>query len=104
MQNWKLYNSIMAPSSIQYQGARSKNQEKLRKVCAEFESLFIHYMLKTMRNSSLKSQLLHSKYEDIYNSIIDQQISLHISKAGGIGIGEILYNQLKVLDAHDDKK
>lgn len=69
-------------------------EAEVRKACSEFESLFVYQMLKTMRNTVMKSGFLHGKAEDIYTSLFDQQISTNISQSGGIGIQEILYQEL----------
>jgi flagellar protein FlgJ len=69
-------------------------ETQVRKACSEFESLFVYQMLKTMRNTVMKSGFLHGKAEDIYTSLFDQQISTHISQSEGIGIQEILYQNL----------
>lgn len=75
--------------------AKDAYNNKLRKACSEFESLFIYYMLKTMRSSTVKCAWLHQdRTEDIHTSLFDQEVSSHLAKQGGIGIGEMLYRQL----------
>jgi Rod binding domain-containing protein len=60
-------------------------------------------MLKAMRNTVLKSDLLHRDVsEDIYNSMFDQEITRNISDGKGIGISSMIFQQLKVSNGFGD--
>jgi flagellar protein FlgJ len=78
------------------QKAQEVKAKQLKKACADFESLLIYNMLKTMRNTIPKSGLLNSfPGKDTYNMLIDQQIAADMAKAGnGLGLQKILYEQL----------
>jgi len=79
--------------------------KELKDVSKEFESLFIHHMLKAMRKTVLKSDLLHrGMAEDIYNSMFDQEIAGNISDSKGIGISSMIFQQLKVYKGFVDIK
>jgi len=68
---------------------------RLRKTCAEFESLFIAYLMKSMRTTSSDSSFFGSKNSaDIVKSMFDENVSKEIAKGGGIGLGRILFEQL----------
>lgn len=76
-----------------------KEDKKLREVCQDFEAIFIHMMLKTGRNTVEDGGLIEKSngtkmFEDMY----DQEMATAMSKAedGGIGIGKMLYEQMKV--------
>lgn len=70
-------------------------QQKLRQAAAGFESLFLTYMLKSMRAAVPESGLLGSGQENkLMQSMLDEKIAIHVSDSGGIGLGEALYNQL----------
>ena len=67
----------------------------LKKACAEFESLFINQLLKTMRRSIPESELFEGGLQkDIYTSLFDEQVARKIAHGKGIGIGEELYHAL----------
>lgn len=68
-------------------------------ISKQFESLFLNLMLKEMRKSIQKSELLGSDAMESYQQMFDQQISLGISKAGGIGIAKYIDAQLNKLPA-----
>ena len=96
---------LINPSSIpgsSGEGPKSKeiDEGKLRKVCADFESIFIAQMLKVMRQTIPKSGLLDGgSQQDVYLSLFDEELSKSFSRRGGVGLGKILYqhivNQLK---------
>jgi flagellar protein FlgJ len=69
---------------------------KLKKACADFESIFIYYILKSMRKSLPQNGLFGNTQEQkIYKSMADQAMSENIASARGMGLGELLYDQLK---------
>ncbi len=67
----------------------------LKKAVTEFESLFIYQMLKAMRESIPKSGLLgNSREEEIYKSMLDQEMAKNLTGKGGVGLSELLLKQL----------
>lgn len=69
--------------------------ENLKKVSQEFESFLIYYMLKEMRKTVPQNSLLNGgRAEEIFQGMLDEQLSLQMSKAGGIGLAPMLYQQL----------
>lgn len=70
-------------------------EKKLREACEGFESIFINKLWTQMRKSVPKEGFLHSKEEEFYQSMFDQEMSKKIASAGGIGLADILYDQLK---------
>ncbi len=63
-------------------------------VAQQFESLFLNLMLKEMRKSIQKSDLLGSDAMETYEQMFDQQVALGMARAGGIGIGKFVESQL----------
>ena len=87
----KEYNKVDA----QTLPADDKEQQKLRKTCQDMESVFINLMLSNMRNTVQHSELLpESTGEKIMRSMLDQEMATKMSKAGGIGLAKLLYEQL----------
>jgi len=71
------------------------SNKKLKKACADFESIFISYMLKTMRRTIPQSGLNNFPGKDIYDTMIDQKVAEDLAKrGGGIGLQEMLLRQL----------
>ncbi len=72
------------------------SQRRLKGICAEFESIFITHMLKSMRKTVVETGLLGNTNESkIYQSMFDEKLAIQISRNGGIGLGEILFERLK---------
>ena len=69
---------------------------RLKQACADFESIFIYYMFKSMRKSLPQNGLLDNTQEQkFYQSMADQAISENIARGRGMGLGKLLYNQLQ---------
>ena len=71
--------------------------EKLKKTCADFESILVYYMFKAMRQSIPKSGYLNeSPGKDTYNMMLDQKIAEELANKGkGAGLQDTLFKQLK---------
>jgi Rod binding domain-containing protein len=66
----------------------------LREACQGFEAVFIQIMWEEMRNNIPKAGYLHSKDEQMYQSMFDHEFSKKMASAGGIGLADMLYDQL----------
>lgn len=67
----------------------------MRDVCRQMESLFIHHLLKEMRATVHKSGFISGgRAEEIYTSMMDAEMAVQISNRGGIGLSEMLLQQL----------
>ena len=77
-------------------GARSPQakDKKLREACEGFESIFIQKMWEQMQNTVPKEGLMHSREERTWQSMYDQELSKKMTSAGGIGLADMMYEQL----------
>ncbi len=75
----------------------SKHSEaQIQKVARDFEAIFLRMLLKEMRSSVQKSGLMgNSRATEFFESMYDEQIADEMSKAGGVGLSQIVYNQLQ---------
>ena len=72
------------------------SENRLKKACADFESIFLTYMLKSMRTTGDQNGLLgNSNDSKIISSMFDENLALGIAKSGGIGLGKMLFARLK---------
>ena len=67
---------------------------KLRDACEKFEAVFISKLWKEMRNTVPKEGYLHSKHEDKYLSMFDREFAEKMAAGGGIGLADMIYEQL----------
>lgn len=73
----------------------SGNKEKeLRKACQDFEAVFITKLWKGMKSTVPQEGYLHSKQEEQYLSMFDKEFAENMSRAGGIGLADMIYDQL----------
>ena len=71
--------------------AKKKELGKLKKACADFESIFMHQMLKEMQKTVKKTGLVHGgQAEEIFSDMLDEERA----KTMQIGIGDVLFMQL----------
>jgi len=70
--------------------------DKLKKVCTEFEAIFITQILKA-RGVSLAgdADLLNNNEGKIIKSMFDENLGLSIANSGGIGLGDLLTEQIQ---------
>jgi flagellar protein FlgJ len=75
--------------------AGNADDKKLRQACKDFESVFLGYVLKSMRKTVEKSDLMGSgQEEEIYQGMMDDEICKTAAESNSVGIADALYNQL----------
>ena len=67
----------------------------IEEVAAQFESLFLQQMLKSMRDATVKSDLFDSNQIETYQSLADQQLALQLAEQGGIGLARMMVEQMQ---------
>ena len=78
------------------QADKEAKNNRLQRTCAEFESIFITYMLKSMRRTVNEVGVLGQSNESkMFQSMFDEKLALEIAHSGGIGLGEMLFEQIK---------
>jgi flagellar protein FlgJ len=86
------------PRDYQIKASMNKNQtneRELKEVCQQFESILLSYMLKSMRNTVPDGGLFDRGVTfDLVQSMHDEAMAEEISKSGGIGLANQLYEQL----------
>lgn len=81
-------NASIAPNDLR--------QASLERACSEFESIFITYMLKSMRTAFTEDGLLGNNNESkIIRSMFDENLALGMAKGRGMGLGKMLFESLK---------
>ena len=71
-------------------------QEKLKNACSDFESIFINYMLKSMRTAISEDGIFENNNESrIIRSMFDENLAATMAKGGGMGLGKMLFNSFK---------
>ncbi len=79
------------------------NDQDLKEACHQFESLFVKYMLQTMRNTVPENNLFGGgQAEKIYTGMLDDEVARSVSKQRGIGLAAIMYAQMASMGDKDN--
>ncbi|MEJ0087843.1 MAG: glucosaminidase domain-containing protein [Pseudomonadota bacterium] len=74
--------------------ARADDPSALREVARQFESIFTKMMLDGMRKASFGDPLFGSDQADMYQDMMDDQLSVEMSQGKGLGLADLLIKQL----------
>lgn len=71
-------------------------QRKLKEACQGFEAIFLQRIWEQMRKNVAKEGYLHSRDEESYQGMFDQELVKKMAEAGGIGLADMLQQQLSI--------
>lgn len=80
------------------EAAIKDDPEALKAVGKQFESYFIHLMLKSMRDANKVFQedsIFNSNEMEFYQQMMDSQVSLQLSKQGSLGLADMITKQIQ---------
>ena len=90
--------TIVDLKSPQFSGLSPK-EVQLKATCQEFESIFLYFLLTAMRRAELTPDETlfgpRSTAEKIFTDMLDERYAEKIAQAGGVGLGEMLFKQLR---------
>lgn len=75
--------------------AKEDPDQTLEAVARQFESLFLAQMLKAMRDSLPGDSLMSGPQMSTYTQLLDQQLALDLAKGRGIGLADLIEQQLR---------
>ena len=88
--------AALNPASVMRGAAPKTREEALQKVTQEFEAVFINELMKQMRKTDFSGGLFgEDRAMKIYGEMRDESFAAEMAKAGGMGIGKMLYQELK---------
>ena len=87
-----------AVSSVPKHKEADVEAQKLREACEGFEAMFLSMMYKQMRATVPETDLFGKKSNaiKIFEDMRDTELMTAASKAGGIGIADMMYKQLSI--------
>ncbi len=74
--------------------AAQKKNGSLEKAAEQFEAMFVQMMLKSMRESVVKDEDNSSHAADMYQDLMDRELSVQFAKRRSLGIADMLTRQL----------
>jgi hypothetical protein len=84
----KAINSLAEP--------KSHTDAELKKISKSFEAIFMRMLFKEMHNSIQKSDVFGNSHAlEFFETMRDEQLSEKLASAGGLGIGNMVYQKLK---------
>lgn len=75
--------------------SREEKLKKLKEASKDFESIFVHSLMKAMRSTIQKSDFINGgNAENIYQDMLDDEYSKTVVKRADFGIAKKIYEQL----------
>ena len=74
--------------------AKAQDPQAIRAAARQFESLLTNMLLKSMRDARLADSLGDSEQTQFYQDMFDQQLAMQMSQGKGIGLADMLVQQL----------
>lgn len=74
--------------------AAKPTSETIHKVAQQFESVFVSMMMKSMRDTVQDGGLFDDSAMKNYQSMMDSQLSVSLSRHGGMGLAKVIEKQL----------
>ena len=75
--------------------ARQDAKAATRETAQQFEALFIQMMMKSMRDSVVKSDLSENAPLETYQSMFDKEVSIQLAKRNSMGLADMLVKNLE---------
>jgi flagellar protein FlgJ len=88
-----VYTDLAGLGSLKRQ-ASSDKKAATAEVARQFEAMFVQQVLKEVRKAKLSDGIMDSSQSDFYQEMYDQQLALHLTKGGGLGLAQVLERQL----------
>ena len=87
-----LSNHLLSEKIKELPESKKKELAKLKDACSEFESIFMHQMLKEMKKTvNPKNSLVYGgQAEEIFSDMLDQERAKEVK----IGLGDMMFRQL----------
>ena len=89
----RTYLDFQGLASLRGEAAHSPDKA-VRATAEQFEAYFVQQMMKSMRESIEKSDLVYTGNMDMYQDLMDKEVSLQMVRRGGIGLANMLEKQM----------
>jgi Rod binding domain-containing protein len=75
--------------------ARQDAKGAIRETAQQFEALFLQMMMKSMRESIVKSELSESNTMETFEGMFDKEVSVLLAKKNSLGLADMLVKNLE---------
>jgi Rod binding domain-containing protein len=90
-------NNATARSYLDFEGlgqlkgqAHRDSQSALRETAQQFEGMFLQMMMKSMRESTVKSDLVESSGAETFQGMFDKEVSVQLAKRNMMGVADLI--------------
>ncbi|RQD72282.1 MAG: peptidase [Tindallia sp. MSAO_Bac2] len=91
----RIQNSSQQPSVNSEKDLKGKEDERLMDACREFESIFLHMMIRQMRSTVQENGLVEKSHaREIFEDLHDEELANSMAQGQGIGLAQQMYQQL----------
>ena len=80
--------------------ARTDAKGAIRETAQQFEALFLQMMMKSMRESIVKSELSESTTMETFEGMFDKEVSVQLAKKNSVGLADMLVKNLEQQQAN----
>jgi len=80
--------------------ARKDAKSAMRETAQQFEALFLQMMMKSMRESIVKSELSESNTMETFEGMFDKEVSVQLAKKNSMGLADMLVKNLEQQQAN----
>ena len=80
--------------------ARKDAKGALRETAQQFEALFLQMMMKSMRESIVKSEMSESTTMETFEGMFDKEVSVQLAKKNSMGLADMLVKNLEQQQAN----
>ena len=80
--------------------ARQDAKGAIKETAQQFEALFLQMMMKSMRDSIVKSELSESNTMETFEGMFDKEVSVQLAKKNSMGLADMLVKNLEQQQAN----
>jgi flagellar protein FlgJ len=100
--------NISAPNSyLDFDGlgqlkgqARQDAKSAIKETAQQFEALFLQMMMKSMRESIVKSEMSEASTMETFEGMFDKEVSVQLAKKNSMGLADMLVKNLEQQQAN----
>lgn len=87
--------AALAPARAASGGTPPAEVARTRRAAQDFEALFVHQILASMRQASVAGGgLLSGSGQKLYQDMMDDEVARAVSRAGGLGLADLLVRDI----------
>lgn len=100
--NWEP-SDLMTSKADELSKRKSTSQQALQDAAEQFEAIFLYQLMEQMRRTVPETDLLGDrKAENIFQSMLDQEMAGNFAQSQSVGLAKMIYEQMSRYVTDDD--